>query len=336
LRGLYRITFDHVSAERKRSGKTVGPPDRVRELERELQYTKESLQSTIEELETANEELKSTNEEMQSTNEELQSTNEELETSKEEMQSLNEELQTVNAELQGKVEELSRTNDDMKNLLNGTDIATIFLDNELHIKRYTEQARKVIRLIPSDIGRPIGDLVSSLHYDRLVEDARLVLRTLVSREIDVQADNGAWYLMRMVPYRTTENVIDGLVLTFVDITKLRALQEEQSSLLAALFNSPTTVCGHDRELRYTWASAPVLGRPVSELIGKTDAEVFGAENVKAMAALKRRCVETETPIREKIDVVLGAGRRTLDLYAEPVRDRGDSLTGISCVVTDVT
>src|SRR2546430_870237 len=144
------------------------------------------------------------------------------------MQSLNEELQTVNAELQGKVEELSRANDDMKNLLNGTDIATIFLDNELNIKRYTDQAKKVVRLIPSDVGRPVSDLVSKLKHQTLSADAAEVLHTLVFKEAEVQTDDGAWYLMRMLPYRTTDNVIDGLVVTFVDI----------SSVLTALDESP--------------------------------------------------------------------------------------------------
>src|SRR5690606_31920864 len=149
---------------------------------------------------------------------------------KEEMQSLNEELQTVNAELQSKVDELSRTNDDMKNLLNSTDIATIFLDNDLHIQRYTEQARKVIRLIPSDVGRAIGDLVARLRYEHLVADAEEVLHTLVFKEVEVRGEDRTWYLMRILPYRTTENVIDGLVITFVDITRIKGLQESERLL----------------------------------------------------------------------------------------------------------
>lgn len=240
LRGLLRVTFENARPEDESNAPSSpssapdgdGSPLRIRELERELQHTKESHQSTIEQLETANEELKSTNEELQSTNEELQSANEELETSKEEMQSLNEELQTVNLELQRKVDELSRANNDMKNLLNGTDIATVFLDNELAIKRYTDQAKNVIRLIPSDVGRPIGDLASSLHYADLVHDAKEVLRTLVFKEAEIHADNERCYLMRIMPYRTTDNVIDGLVLTFIDITKFKALQREQERLLA--------------------------------------------------------------------------------------------------------
>jgi two-component system CheB/CheR fusion protein len=231
LRGLFRVSFenarpaakvdDHAGDDRSE------PPGRIDELEREIRYAEGAHQHTIDDLETANEELKTANEELQSTNEELQSSNEELETSKEEMQSLNEELQTVNAELQGKLEELSRANDDMKNLLNGTDIATVFLDAELRIKRFTDQVESVIPLIPSDVGRPIGDLASSLHYERLVDDARDVLRTLVFKETETQSDDGRWYLVRILPYRTTDNVIDGVVITIIDITKLRTLQDGQ-------------------------------------------------------------------------------------------------------------
>jgi two-component system CheB/CheR fusion protein len=244
FREVLLVTFDGArAAPGAEPGDAEGGPapafDRMTELERELQHAKQSHQLTIEALETANAELQSTNEELHSTNEELQSANEELETSKEEMQSLNEELQLVNAELQGKIEELSRVNDDMKNLLNGTDIATVFLDDRLHIKRYTEQAKRVIRLIPSDVGRPIGDLVSRLRYGRLVEDAEEVLRTLVRKEAELQAEEGGWYLMRILPYRTTDNMIDGLVITFVDITKIKELQQSEARLERLLHTTGT-------------------------------------------------------------------------------------------------
>ena len=143
---------------------------RISELEKELQITRESHQTTIEELESANEELKSTNEELQSSNEELQSTNEELESSKEELQSLNEELQTVNAELQSKVEELSATHDDMRNLLNSTEIATIFVDNDMCIRRFTLEATNIINLIQTDIGRPLGHVSTNLSCEGMLDD----------------------------------------------------------------------------------------------------------------------------------------------------------------------
>lgn len=230
VRGLLLVTFRPAPVAVK-AGKTTrrahgkGEETRVAEVERELQSAKESLQTTIEELETTNEELKSTNEELQSTNEELQSTNEEMETSKEEMQSLNEELNTMNAEMQSKVEDLSRVNDDMQNMLNGAEAATIFLDDEMTIKRYTEQARQLIHLIPTDLGRPLSDLVSKLAYEELVDDCRKVLRTLVAKLAEVRSKDGRWYLMRIMPYRTTENVIDGVVVTFVDINPVKEAEK---------------------------------------------------------------------------------------------------------------
>ena len=175
-------------------------------------------------MQTAQEELRSANEELQSTNEELQSTNEELTTSKEEMQSLNEELQTLNAELQAKVDELSRASNDMKNLLDSTDIATLFLDKDLNVRRFTPQATKIIKLIPADVGRPITDLVSELHYPKLADDVREVLRTLASAEKPIAARDGRWFTVRIMPYRTLDDRIDGVVITFADITAAKTLE----------------------------------------------------------------------------------------------------------------
>jgi two-component system, chemotaxis family, CheB/CheR fusion protein len=164
---------------------------------------------------------------MQSVNEELQSTNEELETSKEELQSVNEELATVNAELQTKVTDLSRVNNDMNNLLAGTGIATIFVDNRQHILRFAPAATQIINLILSDVGRPVGHILSNLmDYDRLAADVQTVLDTLIPKELEVQAKTGAWYDMRILPYRTTENVIEGAVINFVDITEMKKAQEK--------------------------------------------------------------------------------------------------------------
>jgi two-component system CheB/CheR fusion protein len=163
---------------------------------------------------------------MQSTNEELQSTNEELMTSKEEMQSLNEELQTVNTELQAKVDELSRSNNDMKNLLNSTDIATLFLDNDLKVRRFTTQATKIIKLIAGDVGRPITDLASDLLYPELTADAQEVLRKLGFVEKPVNARDGRWFTVRIMPYRTLDDRIDGVVITFADITVAKTLEAQ--------------------------------------------------------------------------------------------------------------
>jgi two-component system, chemotaxis family, CheB/CheR fusion protein len=214
----------------EKKGKKSASSVREAELEQELQHTREEMQSIMEEMQTSQEELKSTNEELQSTNEELQSTNEELTTSKEEMQSLNEELQTVNAELMAKVEDYSRVNNDMKNLLNSTDIATLFLDKELNIRRYTNQATKIFKLIKSDIGRPFTDQVSKLLYPDLAEDATEVLRTLIFIEKQIPTKDGRWYSIRIMPYRTFDDRIDGLVITFIDISELKMFEEKLQKL----------------------------------------------------------------------------------------------------------
>ena len=195
-------------------------------LKQELRAKEEYLQTANEELETSNEELKSSNEEMQSVNEELQSTNEELETSKEELQSVNEELATVNSELQTKVADLSRANNDMNNLLAGTGIATIFVDHGLRILRFTPTASVFINLILSDVGRPVGHIASNLvGYNSLVDDTQAVLNTLIPKELSVQTTGGKWFKMSIQPYRTLDNVIEGAVITFVDITETMQAKE---------------------------------------------------------------------------------------------------------------
>jgi two-component system CheB/CheR fusion protein len=198
----------------------------MEELKTELRIKEEYLQTANEELETTNEELKSTNEEMQSVNEELQSTNEEIETSKEELQSINEELSTVNSELQVKVHDLTQANNDMNNLLAGTNIATVFLDYQENVLRFTPTANKIINLISSDAGRPIAHIVSNLvDYNNLSIDVKDVLKTLIPKELEVRTIEGKWYNMIIQPYRTIENVIEGTVLTFVDITEVKLARE---------------------------------------------------------------------------------------------------------------
>jgi two-component system CheB/CheR fusion protein len=194
-------------------------------LKLELRAKDEYLQSTNEELERSNEELKSSNEEMQSVNEELQSTNEELETSKEELQSVNEELATVNADLLTKVLDLSRLNNDMNNLLAGTGIATIFVDLNLLILRFTPSVSSIINVIAGDLGRPLLHIVHNLkHYSTLIADVQSVLKTLTPKAVELETIDGHWYEMRIRPYRTLENVIEGAVITFVDTTEIKAMK----------------------------------------------------------------------------------------------------------------
>ena len=226
LRGRVLVVFNDIAtppvAAKTRRTKASAENAQAREL----QEFREALQVSHEEMQTSVEELKSTNEELQSTNEELQSTNEELTTSKEEMQSMNEELQTVNAELQSKVEALSWVRNDMANLLNSTEIATIFLDSDLKLRRFTPNVTHLFKLIPGDIGRPLSHIVSELDYTQLKDNAEEVLRTLVFQEKQVQTRTGQWYRVRIMPYRTQDDVIDGVVITFIDITAIKKLEAE--------------------------------------------------------------------------------------------------------------
>jgi two-component system, chemotaxis family, CheB/CheR fusion protein len=274
-------------------------PEPMAELEHELQHMRDNLQGTIEELETSNEELKSTNEELQSTNEELQSANEELETSREEMQSLNEELHTVNAELEERNRALREAADDMQNLLNSIDIATLFLDGDLAIRRFTPPAKKVFSLIDADVGRPISDLAANLRYERLVEDARGVLDTLVFCEREIQTKDGSWRQMRIMPYRTHDNAIDGLVLTFVDIDHLkraeqlaqvsRAFAEEVIDNLSqgvALIGEDLQVVSANRAFcsMFRVDSARVVGAPIARLLETSLGEAEAAARLREILA----------------------------------------------------
>ena len=289
LNDLLMVVFDEIPRERRhrqsRAGHQEDRSAAIAELEKDLQYTKEHLQSTIEEMETSQEELKSTNEELESTNEELQSTNEEMTTSKEELQSLNEEMMTVNTELQAKNDELSLVNNDMRNLLNSTQIPTLFLDNNLRIKRYTPPATAIFTLIPGDVGRPITDIASRLKYHDLVKDVHGVLDTLIFRETQVQVKDGQWFIMRIMPYRTIENLIDGVVLTFSNITDLKTLEQvlgehDRLCLLAGVtreLDDPVIVQDKAGIIRvwnkganhlYGWTESEVLGKNARDFIAK--------------------------------------------------------------------
>ena len=232
LKGTVLIIFSNVHESEPTStsakiSKTKGKINaREAELEKKLQHSVEEMHSSMEEMQTTQEELKSTNEELQSANEELQSANEELTSSREEMQSLNEELQTLNAELQVKVDDYSRVDNDMKNLLNSTDIATLFLDKNLNIRRYTNQATNIFKFIKSDIGRPFTDQVSDLDYPEMASDSKEVLRTLIFIQKQVPSKDGRWFSVRIMPYRTYDDRIDGLVITFINITEQKLVEEK--------------------------------------------------------------------------------------------------------------
>jgi len=240
-------------------------------LREELRIKEEYLQRNIEE-------LGASNEEMQSVNEELQSTNEELETSQEELQSVNEELATVNAELQAKVVDLSRANNDMNNLLAGTDLGMIFVDHHLCVQRFTPAVTSVINLIPTDVGRPVAHIVSNLvNYDSLVADVQAVLDTLVPKEIEVRTGSGEWFLLRIRPYRTLENVIEGAVVTFIDFTEGKCARENAQRLAGIVENAQDAILLQDLDGRilawnpaaermYGWSEAEALAMHVTDLI----------------------------------------------------------------------
>jgi two-component system CheB/CheR fusion protein len=286
LRGLYLVVFEPDAAVRGPAGPVAARARRGRgvtpapKLEEELRITRENLEGVIQQLQHSNDDLQSANEELRSTNEELQSANEELETSREELQSLNEELQTLNAELESKMDALSEANDDMQNLLNGTDIATLFLDGDLAIKRFTPAAKRIFHFIDGDVGRPIADLSAAIRYAGLVDDAREVLRTLVFCEREVETTDGAWRAMRILPYRTSDNAIDGLVLTFTDIDRVKkaeaAAQRERAFAESIVDTVREGLVVLDAKLRvisanrafyasFSLTPAQVEGRPLFEV-----------------------------------------------------------------------
>ena len=294
---LYLVTLEETAAATTGHRRGVPRPDAadagprdsgaeesLEALRQQLRAKEELLQTANEELETSNEELISSNEEMQSVNEELQSANEELQTSREELQSVNEELATTNAELQTKVADLSLANNDMRNLLSGTGIGTLFVDRRLRILRFTPAVLGIVNLIPGDIGRPLDHVVSNLvDYDGLVADAEAVLDSLAPREREVRTAGGKWYTMRMLPYRTLDNVVEGVAVTFVDITETKqareALEDAQTSRRLAIVarDSSDALAVHDLNDRilawspaaerfYGWTEAEALGMPFSTLV----------------------------------------------------------------------
>jgi two-component system CheB/CheR fusion protein len=250
----------------------------VHQLEQELLSTREYLQATIEELETSNEELKSNNEEMQSVNEELQSTNEELETSKEELQSTNEELATVNSELQNKVNEFSKASDDMNNLLAASEIASIFMDTRLNIERYTPAAAQIIKLIPTDIGRPLSDLKTSFPGIDLAQHAKKVLNDLNTLETEILSEDRIWHALKVMPYRTGENVISGVVMTVMDIHKVKqadkirrlatVLEDANDAIAVRDFKGRILAWNKGAEGMYGWTEFEALKMTIEDLVPK--------------------------------------------------------------------
>ncbi len=349
LSGLFLVVFEDASpsyvraatkAKTARSGEAGGDPLAVAELESQLSSAQQQLQTTVEVMEASQEELKSANEELQSMNEELQSTNEELTTSKEELQSLNEELLTLNAELQAKNDELSQASNDMRNLLNSTQIATLFLDLAFNVRRFTPQATSIFNLIPTDVGRPLTDIVSNLLYDtgELIANAERSLETLETRELRLETKAGRRYNARIMPYRTMENLIDGTVLTFSDVTGFRAPGLEdvvsEESIRHALRDSGVTAFAQDIDLRYLWATHPWSGFSTERLLGATDAELLGKKNALPLTQLKQTVLETATLAAATVSVRVGGRVLTYRATVEPLLDRTGDVRGIIGVLVD--
>ncbi|MEJ1098205.1 MULTISPECIES: CheR family methyltransferase [unclassified Pseudoxanthomonas] len=306
------VLFDeteHPAAPLAQGEQMVVKDQVLMHLEDELQRTKERLQSTVEQSEISTEELKASNEELQAINEELRSATEELETSKEELQSVNEELTTVNHELKAKVEEAAQINDDLRNFIASTEIATIFVDADLRIKRYTPRAEDIFSIIPTDIGRRLLDITHRLHYPELADDAASAFSLLQVREREVRASDGRVFISRVLPYRTAENRIDGAVLTFVDVTMLRQAEAQARSHgtpieLASRDSSDWGVILLDRQGRVSsWSSGAMrlLGFDQNEMIGKTLGTICSPEDSQDFSTVigLGRQSQQETDISER-------------------------------------
>jgi len=341
LTGLLLVVFeDQPTPRRVRQGKAsvLSPQDTrdsvVAALDKELQYTKHRLQTTIEEMESSLEELKSTNEELQSANEELQSTNEEAMTNKEELQSLNEELLTLNMQYLAKTEELSQSANDMKNLLDATEIAIIFLDNDMVVKRFTPQVSRIINLLPTDVGRSLAHFTSTLHYTHLLHDVEQVLSRLTTVEVNIETTRGDWFTMRILPYRSLDNYINGAVITFTEITALKQLEanlQHKATFIESMQEAMhEPVLALDQQLRLHSPSksfAQAFGLAVADLEGQSLMALNGgAWNQPSLREQLQRLFENPVP-RSFDDVVLeanfaGLGRRRVRLYGRRIQHQG--------------
>lgn len=349
LKGKILVIFSDVpntklKSSKKKKGATQEGELKT-EMEFEIQRLKEDLQSTREEMQTSQEELQSTNEEMQSTNEELQSSNEELTTSKEEMQSLNEELHTVNAELQSKIDDTARVNNAMNNLLNSIDIATLFLDRDLKIRQFTHPATKIFKLIPGDIGRPFTDQVTDLDYPGLYDDAVEVMRTLVFVEKSVSTHDGRWFDIRIMPYRTYEDKIDGLVITLIENTKSKlleiALQDSQMILRSFINAVPSAILGLSADGKLIMLNPEaerLLGYNSDDVIGNSYIDLFIPKSSKGQVkADMKKLLEGELPNRfESVVKAYNDIELKIEWSAHKLLDDFGKQIGIITIGTNIT
>jgi two-component system CheB/CheR fusion protein len=332
------------------SGASEAAEPAVEQLEDELRTTRAELKTTVEELESANEELKSSNEELISTNEELQSANEEMQTSKEELQSLNEELETVNTELRQKVDELGSANSDLQNLFVATEIATIFLDRSLRVAKFTPAATALFHLIEADVGRPLADFAQRFAGQDLATDAQEVLRALTPIERQVRSADGAWFVLRVVPYRTVENLIAGVVVTFVDVTELKRAEEalrqttEREHFLAEVVENASTPFGVGAPdgslLLFNRAFAELTGYSREELEQRRltwATDLTPPEWREREAEILSKASRTGEPVRYEKEYIRKDGSRVpIELFAQPVLDSQGHVVHYRSFLNDVS
>ncbi|ACB94357.1 MCP methyltransferase/methylesterase, CheR/CheB with PAS/PAC sensor [Beijerinckia indica subsp. indica ATCC 9039] len=345
--GLFLILFQDVGRFTRMSQEAPvtaasdeGSKATLQDLNSELRGTRERLRKVTEELEAANEELQSSSEEYLSVNEELQSTNEELETSKEELQSLNEELQTMNSELNNRNESLVRSNSDLSNLFDSTSIAILFLDSNLCIRRFTSRFLELFNVREGDEGRPISNIVTRLTHDSLVTDAQQVLRTLTPVEREVSVANGPSFLMQIRPYRSLNNVIDGVVVTFVDITERKQHEQARALLAAIVESSQDAIISHDldgtvtswntgAERLFDYSASEAIGQPMSMLLGGTLLDDWA--NIQAKLQKGEQVARFDS-------IRFAKGGRSIDvsITISPVKEIGGRIVGASVVARDIT
>ena len=349
LKGKIMVVFNDVPVKIQKSSrlkKTLESTAVLQtEFEQELQRLNEELQTTREEMQTSHEELKSTNEELQSSNEEMQSTNEELTTSKEEMQSLNEELSTLNVELQSKINDSERITNDINNLLNSSEIATLFLDKELKISQFTNHSTKIFKLIQSDIGRHYTDLANNLIYPEMLNDAKEVLKTLVFVEKTISSTEGLYYTIRIMPYRTIDDKIEGLVITFIDITVSKniehALLETQSILKSLIFKVPGVVIALSsigKIIEFNPEAEKVFGRKRNEVIDENYFDLFIPAPLRAKVKSEmNQILSNKLPNQFENQVKSATGSQlNIEWTARKLFDEKGILTGIIAIGENIT
>ena len=347
--GLYMVVFQDAREPGPAAGDASpgnGDAPRavatIQRLESELRSTKDHLHATLEELESSNEELLSSNEELLAINEELQSTNEELQTSKEELQSVNEELETINAELKKKIEELDRANSDLQNLFQSIQIATIFVGRDLRIQKFTPAATEVFRLIESDVGRRIEDIAPRFPSDgSLTEDIGQVLRTLLPLERQVRLRSGdSWFILRILPYRTLDGRVDGVVITFVDVTEIKRAEEHRARLAAIVESSYDAIIGKTLEGTVTsWNAGAerLYGYTVEEAVGQSITFLAPPEKIGELGPIFERLrkgqrVEPFETVRVRKD----GTRLDIMLTVSPVFDADGRISEASAIAHDIT